>query len=238
MDAAQREILAANLRRVRERIAAACARVKRDPREVTLIAVTKSVGPEVMQALIELGVTDIGENKLQGAQEKFPQVPGLRDRAKVKRHFIGHLQTNKVKGVLELFDVIHSVDSLKLAEEIDKRARQLERPAVAAFIEVNVSGEESKQGLPAGEFRDFFMQALRLPRLEWQGLMTMAPLAQGDEVARFCFRGLRQLSSPFAGEEALLRLAYLSMGMSNDFELAIEEGATHVRIGTALFEGM
>lgn len=238
MDAAQREILAANLRRVRERIAAACARVKRDPREVTLIAVTKSVGPEVMQALIELGVTDIGENKLQAAQEKFPQVPGLRDRAKVKRHFIGHLQTNKVKGVLELFDVIHSVDSLKLAEEIDKRARQLERPAVAAFIEVNVSGEESKQGLPAGEFRDFFMQALRLPRLEWQGLMTMAPLAQGDEVARFCFRGLRQLSSPFAGEEALLRLAYLSMGMSNDFELAIEEGATHVRIGTALFEGM
>lgn len=238
MDAAQREILAANLRRVRERIAAACARVKRDPREVTLIAVTKSVGPEVMQALIELGVTDIGENKLQAAQEKFPQVPGLRDRAKVKRHFIGHLQTNKVKGVLELFDVIHSVDSLKLAEEIDKRARQLERPAVAAFIEVNVSGEESKQGLPAGEFRDFFMQALRLPRLEWQGLMTMAPLAQGDEVARFCFRGLRQLSSPFAGEEALLRLEYLSMGMSNDFELAIEEGATHVRIGTALFEGM
>lgn len=238
MDAAQREILAANLRRVRERIAAACARVKRDPREVTLIAVTKSVGPEVMQALIELGVTDIGENKLQAAQEKFPQVPGLRDRAKVKRHFIGHLQTNKVKGVLELFDVIHSVDSLKLAEEIDKRARQLERPAVAAFIEVNVSGEESKQGLPAAEFRAFFMQALRLTHLEWQGLMTMAPLAEEAESVRPLFRRLREMASPFSGDEALLRLASLSMGMSNDFEVAIEEGATHVRIGTALFEGM
>ncbi|KAA0214255.1 YggS family pyridoxal phosphate-dependent enzyme [bacterium] len=238
MDGAQREILAGNLKRVRERIAAACLRVKRDPREVTLVAVTKSVGPEVMQALIELGVTDIGENRLQAAKEKFPQVPGLWDRTRVKRHFIGHLQTNKVKSVLELFDVIHSVDSLKLAEEIDRRARQLELPTVAAFIEVNVSGEESKQGLPAAEFRAFFMQALRLTHLEWQGLMTMAPLAEEAESVRPLFRRLREMASPFSGDEALLRLASLSMGMSNDFEVAIEEGATHVRIGTALFEGM
>lgn len=223
MDAAQREILAANLKRVRERIAAACARVRRDPKEVTLIAVTKTVGPDVMQALIELGVTDIGENRYQAAREKFPQVPALKNRkpgeGRVTTHFIGHLQTNKVKGVLELFDVIHSVDSVKLADEVDKRATR----RVEVFVEVN-SGETSKSGVAYAELPQVLEAVRQCAQLRLLGLMTMAA-AEGDP--RPAFEKLRA-ASPGA----------LSMGMSNDFEIAIEEGATHVRIGTALFEGI
>ena len=233
MDAAQREILAGNLKRVRERIAAACARVNRDPKEVTLIAVTKTVGPEVIQALIELGVTDIGENKLQAAKEKFPHVPGLRDRTKVKRHFIGHLQTNKVKGVLELFDVIHSVDSVKLAEEINKRAARAKQD-IKCFVELNVSGEASKEGFSPEEFGECTDKIVLLPDLWFRGYMTMAPQTLNPEEVRPVFRKLAKLVRAWSETSA----TYLSMGMSNDFEIAIEEGATHVRIGTALFEGL
>ncbi|CAG0974415.1 Pyridoxal phosphate homeostasis protein [Planctomycetaceae bacterium] len=237
MDAAQREILAGNLKRVRERIVAACARVKRDPKNVTLIAVTKTVGPDVIQALIELGVTDIGENKLQAAQEKFPKVPGLSDRAKVKRHFIGHLQTNKVKGVLELFDVIHSVDSIRLAIELDRRATQLGIRAISCFIEIN-SGEEQKDGMPAEELsRQLNLIAAKCPRIGLSGLMTMAP-AQAAETVRPVFRSLQTLARIEFSTSLPGKKPNLSMGMSNDFEIAIEEGATHVRIGTALFEGL
>ena len=299
MDAAQREILAANIKRVRERIAAACARVKRDPKEVTLIAVTKTVGPDVMQTLIELGVTDIGENKLQAAKEKFPLVPSLRDRSKVKRHFIGHLQTNKVKGVLELFDVIHSVDSVKLAQEIEKRAKQI-RPErrIPCFLELNLANESTKSGirlrdedlvsfdeepftwrdhaklfreqfkpslfldrygredvatLEEGPFswraaatlvKEFFVPALFLDRV---GLMVMAPAAEDEDRNRRLFRLAYAICRCLALGVCLPRGVpdfsrgmpfSLSMGMSNDFEIAIEEGATHVRIGTALFEGL
>ena len=250
MDAAQREILAANLRRVRERIAAACARVKRDPKEVTLIAVTKTVGPEVMQALIELGVTDIGENKLQAAQEKFPHVPAFEDRKPgegraprdekpwpVRTHFIGHLQTNKVRGVLQLFDVIHTIDSIKLVQEIERRAIELGQPIVPCFIEVN-SGEAQKSGVSKSELHAVY-EAVRLCKhIDLLGLMTMAPMGATAEELRLCFGELRltalddYLIDPWAEQ------GYRSMGMSNDFEIAIEEGATHVRIGTALFEGL
>jgi pyridoxal phosphate enzyme (YggS family) len=238
MDAAQREILARNLKRVRERIAAACARVKRDPKDITLIAVTKTVGPDVMQALIELGVTDMGENKLQAAQEKFPHVPGLRDRTKVNRHFIGHLQTNKVKGVLELFDVIHSVDSVKLAEEIDKRASQLGKTAFPCFIEMNC-GEATKSGVALEVLPDLYGIVINeCKHINLMGLMAMAPLDASPEEAAVWFNLLaktalieRDAWVPPDGNS-------LSMGMSNDFEVAIEEGATHVRIGTALFEGL
>lgn len=238
MEAAKREILAANLKRVRERIAAACARVNRDLKEVTLIAVTKTVGPDVIQALIELGVTDIGENKLQVAKEKFPHVPGLRDRAKVKRHFIGHLQTNKVKGVLELFDVIHSVDSVKLAEEIDKRASQMKRTAISCFIEMNCR-EESKSGVALELLPDLYGVVINeCKRLDLLGLMTMAPADADLEEARVWFNLLAKTALIERDEWAPPDGNALSMGMSNDFEIAIEEGATHVRIGTALFEGL
>ncbi len=237
MDAAQREILAGNLKRVRERIAAACARVKRDPKEVTLIAVTKTVGPDVMQTLIELGVTDIGENKLQAAQEKFLHVPGLRDRTKVKRHFIGHLQTNKVKGVLELFDVIHSVDSVKLAEEINKRAKEANR-VMRCFVELNVSQEDSKEGMTLDEADIALASLIPLLNIEWAGLMTMAPLKADQATVRRVFQDLRDCATVRFNSSFAVRLENLSMGMSNDFEIAIEEGATHVRIGTALFEGL
>lgn len=237
MDAAQREILAGNLKRVRERIAAACARVKRDPKEVTLIAVTKTVGPDVMQALIELGVTDIGENKLQAAREKFPHVPGLRDRSKVKRHFIGHLQTNKVKGVLELFDVIHSVDSARLAVELERRAGQLGAGSIPCFLEIN-NGEEQKDGMLEEDLsRVLNIVGSKCPHLALLGLMTMAP-AQTAETVRPVFRSLQTLARIEFTTSLPGKIPALSMGMSNDFEIAIEEGATHVRIGTALFEGL
>ena len=239
MDAAQREILAGNLKRIRERIAAACARVKRDPKDVTLIAVTKTVGPDVMQALIELGVTDIGENKLQAAQEKFPLVPLLRKykpfEGLVRRHFIGHLQSNKVNGVLELFDVIHSIDSVKLAERISAKSKE----PIPSFLEVNVSGEASKEGVSPEELEsELLPKASRCAHVVLQGLMTMAPISEKRELARPYFRKLRELSEKHPELKWPNHLRCLSMGMSNDFEIAIEEGATHVRIGTALFEGI
>ncbi len=239
MEAAQRAILAANLKRVRERIAAACARASRDAREVTLIAVTKTVSAEITEALIELGVTDIGENKFQAAKEKFPQVPALRERARIRRHFIGHLQSNKVKGVLELFDVIHSVDSLKLAEEIDKRALALRRGPVPCFIEVN-SGEEQKQGVSHEQAWNLWLDCQRLGGVQLCGLMTMAPLKAGPAQTRSIFSKLAVTRDDVRAHENENQARHLglSMGMSNDFEIAVEEGATHVRIGTALFEGL
>lgn len=241
MDAAQREILEGNLKRVRERIAAACARVKRDPKDVTLIAVTKTVGPEVMQALIELGVTAIGENKLQAAQEKFPKVPALKGRkpgqgeGPAETHFIGHLQTNKVKGVLELFDTIHSVDSLKLVQEIEKRVWQTEHGMFPCFIEVN-SGEENKEGVESVEVASLWQAMKQTENVLPVGLMTMAPVVERAENVRPVFQRLRAVFDEIPPDPKYSR--WLSMGMSNDFEIAIEEGATHVRIGTALFEGL
>ena len=222
-----RETLRSNLAAVRARIAAACASVRRDPAAVTLIAVTKAVDAAATQALIELGVRDIGENRQQDAAAKFPLVPALAGAAKPKLHFIGPLQRNKVRRVLEVFDVIHSVDSLRLAEEIDKRAAELGRE-VPSFLEVNVAREARKHGFDPGEVHAALDQlAAKCPRLKVLGLMCMAPLHPDPEKARPHFRRMRELA----------RGGALSMGMSGDFEVAVEEGATHVRVGTALLKG-
>jgi pyridoxal phosphate enzyme (YggS family) len=243
MDAtpAQLKILENNLRRVRERIAAACARVRRDPKDVKLIAVTKSVGPEIVQALIELGVKNIGENRLQDAQAKFREVAALHNRKPgeddLHTHFIGHLQTNKVKHVLKLFDTIHSVDSVELAQEINKRAKQAGR-VVQCFVELNVSQEDSKEGMTIEEADKAIVSLVPLLNIEWIGLMAMAPLQADQATVRRVFGDLRDCATVRFNSSFAVRLESLSMGMSNDFEIAIEEGATHVRIGTALFEGL
>ena len=237
MNGPNKSRLAANLANVRARIGAACARAKRDPRDVTLVAVTKSVGPELTEQLLELGVTDIGENRLQAAQDKFPLIPALQLRKKVTRHFIGHLQTNKVRPVLEMFDVIHSVDTVKLAEEISKRSVQAQKE-ISCFLELNVSGEDSKEGMPPQEANAALEHLAKLPHIRWLGLMTMAPLGAKVELVRRVFRDLRECAGQASSTGLLPRPASLSMGMSNDFEIAIEEGATHVRVGTALFEGL
>jgi PLP dependent protein len=217
-----------NLEAVRARIRQAAARAGRDPAAVTLIGVTKSVDAPTIQMLIELGVNDVAENRQQDAADKLPKVQGLQVTDRPKLHFIGPLQRNKVKRVVEQFDVIHSVDSVRLAEEISKRAVEQKRtPGV--FIEVNVAGEAQKAGLAPGEVGDSLQQILRLPSLRVLGLMCMAPYSDDPQAARPHFKRLAELARE-------LSLPGLSMGMSGDFEVAIEEGATHVRVGTALFQ--
>lgn len=225
------ERLAANLKDVQRRIAAA-------GRDVTLIAVTKSVDAETTQALTELGVTDIAENRQQTAADKLPHVPALKEEGRPTLHFIGPLQRNKVKRVLEQFDVIHSVDSVKLAQEISKRAEELQRTA-GIFVQVNVAGEAQKGGFEPGELSESLKEILRLPHLHVWGLMCMAPYDDDPEAARPHFKRLAELSREMiAGGHMPEGANRLSMGMSGDFEVAIEEGATHVRVGSALFEGL
>ncbi|OUM96553.1 MAG: YggS family pyridoxal phosphate enzyme [Firmicutes bacterium ZCTH02-B6] len=224
------ENFAENLARIRGRISAAAERVGRDPADVTLIAVTKNVDAATVQQAVAAGVADIGENRVQEARAKFPFLP-----AGVRRHMIGHLQTNKVKQCLELFDVIHSLDRWSLAEAVSRRAQAL-GTVVPVLVQVNVAGEETKHGLAPGEVLSFVRMVAELPGLAIRGLMTMAPLVDDPEAARPVFRELRRLADQVA--DAGIRgvsMEWLSMGMSNDFEMAVEEGATMVRIGTSLF---
>ena len=216
------ETIAGRLGRVRQRIEAACARSGRSPEEVTLIAVTKGFPPAAVREAAAAGVRHFGENRAQEAQGKLPQLADLPDA--VTWHLIGHLQTNKVKTVLELFDTIHSVDSLHLAQAISRRALE----TVPVFLEVNVGGESTKYGLSLDNLRAEYEAIASLPNLDVRGLMTVAPLADDPEQARPVFRCLRESAHS-------LGLRELSMGMSDDFEVAIEEGATHVRIGRAIF---
>jgi hypothetical protein len=207
--------LRANLEGVRGRIAAACARAKRDPASATLIVVTKSVPKELISRLAELGVKDIGENRpVEGLDRVGP-------RAGFRRHMIGHLQTNKLGKALQWADVIHSVDRASLLREL---AKSNKRPPV--FVQINVSVEASKGGYRPEEAEAAVAEAKR--SLEVLGLMTMAP--EGED-ARPHFRGLRELAGRCG-------LPGLSMGMSQDYEVAVEEGATHVRVGTAIFQGV
>jgi PLP dependent protein len=220
--------LAANLNRIQERIAAACARVGRDPASVTLMAVTKTQPPEMVRAAADLGLTLFGENKVQEAKTKIPLCPG-----RLRWHMIGHLQTNKCRDAIELFDMIQGVDSLHLAEELNRRAEQAAK-RMPILLEVNIVGEASKFGYPPERLLAEFAQINALPRLEIHGLMTIPPWAPDPEKVRPLFRQLRELKQRC--EELLgAPLPQLSMGMSGDYEVAIEEGATMVRVGTALF---
>jgi len=224
------ENLADNLARIRARIAAAAERAGRDPADVTLIAVTKGVDAATIAQAVAAGVADIGENRIQEARAKFPEVP-----AEVRRHMIGHLQTNKVRHCLDLFDVVHSLDRLSLAQAISRRA-QFAGKDVPVLVQVNVAGEDTKHGLAPAEVLPFVRTVAELPGLAVRGLMTMAPWTDDPETVRPVFRELRRLAEQVA--EAGIRgvsMEWLSMGMSNDFEVAVEEGSTMVRIGSALF---
>ena len=207
--------LEANLQDVRGRIAAACARAKRDPASVTLIAVTKTVDRELIPRLADFGVTDIGENRPVEGLDRVGALAGFR------RHMIGNLQTNKLGKALQWADVIHSVDRASLVRELAKSNKRL-----PIFVQINVSGEASKGGYRPEEAEGAVAEARRSQ--EVLGLMTMAP--EGAD-ARPHFRRLRELA-------ARIGLQNLSMGMSQDYEVAVEEGATHVRVGTAIFEGV
>ena len=214
---------------VRTRIAAACARVGRNPADVEIIAVTKTHGPEVVREAWDAGLMIVGENKVQEARWK--KAESLSGPA---WHLIGHLQSNKVRMALEIFDFIHSVDSAKLADRMNCVADEI-GASPRILLEVNVSGEKSKSGLPPQFVRPTIEHILEAcPRLTVEGLMTMAPLSEKPEDARPYFRQLRELRDDM--EQSLgVGLPRLSMGMSGDYEVAVEEGATWVRLGTVLF---
>ncbi len=220
--------MAGNLEMIQRRIAAACARVGRNAAAVTLLAVTKGHAPETVRDAAALGLRLFGENKIQEAKAKIPLCPG-----RVRWHMIGHLQTNKCRDALELFEMIQSVDSLHLAHEINKRAEQAGK-RMPILLEVNVAGESSKFGYRPDAVLAEVKEINALPRLEVHGLMTMAPWTPDPEKVRPVFRRLRELKVRCEQNLGAL-LPQLSMGMSGDYEVAIEEGATLVRIGSALF---
>ncbi len=222
--------LSANLGEVRARIERACARAGRSPSEVVLLPVTKTVGPEAIRALHALGVLDVGENRVLDAVEKAATCP-----KGFSWHMIGHLQTNKARKAVGLFRTFHSVDSARLAELLEAEAARIDA-SLDIYLEVNVSGEASKQGLRPEEVLPLARQVASLPRLTLRGLMTMAPIANDAQHARPVFRALREVRDRLAAEGIGAR--GLSMGMSQDYPVAIEEGATVVRVGTALFRGV
>jgi pyridoxal phosphate enzyme (YggS family) len=220
--------LAANLAALHARIQAACARVGRDPASVSLLAVSKGQPPEAVKAAAAAGLGLFGENKVQEAKAKIPLCPG-----RLRWHMIGHLQSNKCRDAVAFFEMIQGVDRLDLAVEINKWALKSGK-TMPVLLEVNVAGESSKFGFNPASVLEALPEINRLPRLEIHGLMTIAPWTPDAEKARAIFRQLRELKIRC---EAILGapLPQLSMGMSGDFEVAIEEGATLVRIGTALF---
>ena len=221
-------MIADRLAAVRERIAAAAARAGRAPASVRIIAVTKGHPLPVAQAAAEAGLPDLGENRVQealGKMEAWPDAP-------VRWHLVGHLQRNKAKLVVGRFDLVHSLDSVRLADALEQAAaaRDLVQDVL---IEVNVAGEEQKTGCPAAEVPALAEHAASLAHLRLRGLMTMAPYTDDVATQRKTFAGLREMSARLTSD--LCRLDVLSMGMTNDFEAAVEEGATMVRLGTALF---
>src|SRR5580658_3825396 len=219
--------IAANLTSVRQRISAACARSGRDAASVTLVTVSKGHPAEAVRAAAELGLCVFGENRVQEARAKIGLCPG-----RLRWHLIGHLQSNKCRDAVHFFEMIQSVDSLALAREINKWAEKSAK-TMPALIEVNVAGESSKFGYAPERVLAEFKELNALPKLELHGLMTVAPYTQDAEKVRSVFRRLRELKREC--EDVLgAPLPHLSMGMSGDFEVAVEEGATMIRIGSAL----
>ncbi len=218
------------LAEVRERITQAARRVGRDPDEIKLVGVSKTVGRSTIEEAFRLGLTDFGENRVAAIEDKFDPLPYPAGAARL--HLIGHLQTNKAKRAVALADLIHSVDSLKLAQLISRYAEELGK-VVPIMLEVNVSGEASKAGVAPADLSAILTQIVLLPKLELRGLMTMAPYYEQPERTRPVFATLRELFEKH--NPGLIGWRDLSMGMTNDFEVAIEEGATLVRVGRAIF---
>jgi hypothetical protein len=218
--------VAENAAQIRVKIEEACARAGRNPDEVNIIAVTKYVSEATAEAALDAGIVHIGENREDGFLKKWEALKG-----RATWHFIGTLQSRKVKRVIDKVDYIHSLDRLSLAEEIDKRAQD----RVSCFVQVNVSGEQSKHGLAPDEVVSFIGRLIDFPKIRVVGLMTMAPHIDDEEEIRSVFRRLRELADAVRAKEwGHAPCTELSMGMSNDFEIAVEEGSTFVRIGTAL----
>lgn len=246
-----------NVLRVREEIARVCQKIGRDPKEITLVGVTKFASVEAIQEAINAGVTDIAENKVQEGLKKYPGLQSSSNQTALKRHLIGHLQTNKVKDALKIFDLIQSVDSLKVAQEVEKQALKLNR-TVDVLVQVNIAGEEQKFGADKQGVLTLIGDILQLKNIHIRGLMTMAPFTEDQKIVRDCFKGLRELrdqvvrdfkgnstdfsknnvvvSTGSSSEPCNMEMKYLSMGMSGDFKIALEEGSNMIRVGSAIFK--
>ena len=219
-----------NLREVEEKIAKACERAGRDKSEVTLIAVSKTKPVEAIREAMEYGAVHFGENKVQEIVDKWETIS-----ESLNWHMIGHLQRNKVKYIVDKVVLIHSVDSLRLAEQIDEEARK-KQVIVPILIEVNVAGEESKFGVRPEDTLDLVKQISLLPNVKIMGLMTIAPFVSNPEENRIHFRNLRKLNIDIKSKNIdNVCMDVLSMGMTGDYEVAVEEGATMVRVGTGIF---
>ena len=216
-----------NINRLKERIENAANRVNRNPDEITIVAVTKTVPPDIILQAIDCGIKIIGENRVQEAKEKFDIIGN-----RVQWHMVGHLQTNKVKDALKIFTLIHSIDSIKLAEEIEKRATN----TVECLIEVNTSGEPTKFGIKPEDLFRFYEDLKNFKKIKVIGLMTIGPgwAITDPEASRSSFKLLHDLRDELA-QAFDQEFPILSMGMTSDFEIAIEEGSNMIRVGTAIF---
>ncbi len=223
-------VIRANLESVRGRIAAAAERAGRAPESVRLVAVTKTVGLDEIRALHDLGVRDFGESRVLEALRRMEALKGL----DARWHMIGHIQTKKANKAIGAFDLIHSLDSVRLAQALEEHAAR-RRAVVSALVEVNVSGEATKDGFAPGDLGAALEKIGRMKSLRVTGLMAMAPIAADPEQTRPVFAQLRALRDRFGHAAPGIELRWLSMGMSQDFEVAVEEGADLVRVGSALF---
>ncbi|MBM7689498.1 YggS family pyridoxal phosphate enzyme [Enterococcus ureilyticus] len=224
-------MLVDNLEKINQEIQLACQKSTRSVNDVTMIAVTKSVESGTAKELAELGIENMAENRVDKLLEKKM---ALRKFSSIKWHLIGNLQRRKVKSIINEIDYFHALDSFKLAEEIQKRAEK----QILCFVEVNITGEESKHGFKSDEVIDFIHQLAEFDRIKVVGLMTMAPLDASEQVLHEVFSQLKKLQTAINNQHlSYAPCTELSMGMSNDFPIAIEEGATFVRIGTAIFRG-
>jgi pyridoxal phosphate enzyme (YggS family) len=237
--------IAARIKHVKDAIASACARAGRAPDDITLVIVTKSASIEAIKEVIRLGCTELGENRVQQLKKVAAQVSDFLQQSngepavatQVHWHLIGHLQRNKVRQALPLTSLVHSVDTLRLAEEVSAAGAKFNlEPRV--LLQVNTSNEPQKYGVPVGAATHLAEQIESLPHLQLVGLMTMAPLTHNKDVVRACFVRARELFIEMRGEKIVgPNFTELSMGMSSDYEVAVEEGATILRIGSAIFAG-
>jgi pyridoxal phosphate enzyme (YggS family) len=244
---AKKSPLAEKLDEVKDRVAAACAKAKRDPAGVTLIAVTKTAAPEQIREIVQLGIGDLGESRVQVLQQRAAQLNEFFARkqahsdeqlpAKLRWHMIGHLQRNKVKAILPIVGLIHSIDSLRLAEELDLQAAKADK-RLPVLMQLNASEEPQKFGVAVGAAVHLAEQIDSMPNLQIIGLMSMAPLEATEQAIQRTFARTREVFEEMKWHKiGGTALRHLSMGMSNDFETAIQEGATMLRIGTLLFGG-
>ena len=221
-----------NYHDVLDRIAGACQRCHRNPSEITLVAVTKGVSIELIESAFKAGITNFGENRVQEAQIKIPQLTEIQG---IEWHLVGHLQTNKAKHAAELFDMIQSLDSIKLAAKLNEVSIEIGK-VLSVLLQVDLAGEETKYGVDPGEVREIIAAMPGFKGLRLNGLMTIPPFMEDPEKVRPYFARLRELGRNLESEQpGCLGLRHLSMGMSHDFEQAIQEGATMIRVGTAIF---